>query len=295
MSQELVAGIDAGGTSFKVGVATKNGELLEKGRVPTTTPTETVAASVRLLFDMASRAGGSITRLGVGSFGPLDIDPTSSRHGTILETPKPGWSMVPIKALLSEALRVPVGIDTDVNAALRAEMAVAADPDLKRAAYITVGTGIGVGVSVGGSFAGRPSHPELGHIRVERHPIDKQYVGLCPFHGACLEGLAAGPALEDRFGSLEALGPDQVAWDVAGFYLAQLCLTLCLTFRLQRILIGGGVAEASGLLPATHKAFREINGGYLPEAAAPHELIQKAKLGDDAGLQGALHCADLSQ
>lgn len=289
MEGSLIAGIDAGGTTFKLGIAERDGPIVAKSRVATTTPAETISATVAMLRQMEAETGGRIEAVGVASFGPLDIDPSSSAFGTILQTPKAHWSDTPLLAMLSEALGVPVSIDTDVNAALRAELAAIDDKTIDRAAYITVGTGIGVGVSAQGRLAGFPSHPELGHIRVERHPEDQEFSGVCAFHGGCLEGLVSAPALEARFGALETLPEDHVAWEIAGHYLAQLCMVLCAGFRLQRILIGGGVSEAPGLILQTRKALDAINGGYLPEADG--SIVQKARLGADAGLAGALFCA----
>jgi fructokinase len=161
----------------------------------------------------------------------------------------------------------------------------------ERAAYITVGTGIGVGIKTGGSFAGRPLHPELGHIRVARHTEDRAFRGVCSFHGDCLEGLSAAPALIARCGTLEELDQDHQIWRIAGYYLAQLCLTLSLGFRLQKIVLGGGVSEATALLPAVQQSFADLSSGYLPEASRPEELIVRAGLGSDAGLFGAFEIA----
>lgn len=287
MARALIAGIDAGGTTFKLGVADTDGRLLAKARVPTTTPEETVSAAAQTLRELAEGVGGQITRLGVATFGPVDVDEASARYGTILSTPKAGWSDTPLLGKLSEALGVPGRLDTDVNGALEAEMQLGAGRGLSRAAYITVGTGIGVGLKADGQFAGRPLHPELGHIRVARHPEDDGYEGRCAFHKDCLEGLSAAPALSDRFGDLENLGADHPVWDMAGYYLAQLCLTLALGSRLERIVLGGGVLGAPTLIGSVQRHFARLDGGYLPEAIRPEELLQKAQLGDDAGLLGS--------
>ncbi|NNU16659.1 ROK family protein [Parvularcula sp. ZS-1/3] len=283
MTKPILAGIDAGGTSFKLGIAGPDGSILDRARVPTTTPAATIEASVAALRKLAEEAGGKIEALGIASFGPVDVDPASQSYGTILATPKEGWSGTPLLTQLSQALSVPAALDTDVNAALIAELA---EEGLSRAAYITVGTGIGVGMIAAGQLAGRPSHPELGHVRVARFPGDETFEGVCPFHGDCLEGLASAPALIKRFGPLEKLPQHHQAWRLAGHYLGQLCLTLASTARLQRITIGGGVSEAPALVPEVARAFEALNNGYLPEATA--NLIKKAALGEDAGLKGAL-------
>lgn len=287
MTKELIAGIDAGGTTFKLGVSDRDGRLLGKARVPTTTPEKTVGDASKKLQELAAAAGGRIGRLGVATFGPVDVDESSPNYGTILATPKPDWSGTPLLRNLSEALGVPGRLDTDVNGALEAEMQLGAGRGLSRVAYITVGTGIGVGIKSEGQFAGRPLHPELGHIRVARHPEDQHYEGRCAFHRDCLEGLSAAPALSDRFGDLESLDTEHPVWDMAGHYLAQLCLTLALGSRLERIILGGGVLGAPMLISSVQHHFARLDGGYLPEAGRLQELLLKAQLGDDAGLLGS--------
>lgn len=288
MTKKLFAGIDAGGTTFKLGVADEALNLIGKSRVPTTTPEATVSEAASSLQDLARAAGGTIAQVGIATFGPVDVDEGSNSYGTILATPKEAWSGAPLLGMVSEALGVPGKLDTDVNGALEAEMNFGAGRGASRAAYATVGTGIGVGIKVDGLFAGRPLHPELGHIRVERHPEDRAFEGLCSFHGDCLEGLSAAPALSARFGSLEDLAEDHLAWEVAGYYLAQLCLTLALTSRLERIILGGGVLGAPSLIGSVQRQFSKLNAGYIPEAAQPEDLIRRAELGDDAGLMGSL-------
>lgn len=288
----LIAGIDAGGTTFKIGVANASGGLLEKARILTTSPDETIALSVQALQKMAKSHKGRIEALGVASFGPVDVDRSSLDYGTILDTPKNGWSGARIKSELEAALNAPVILDTDVNAALLAEQAQGAAIGFRRSAYITIGTGVGVGVCIDGAFAGRPFHPELGHIRVERHANDLAFEGCCAVHGACLEGLLSAPALKNRFGALELLPDDAPCWDIASWYLAQLCLTLMLAFRLERIVGGGGVMNAPSLIAKTRSRYTELLGEYLEADERDASMILvKAGLGDDAGLLGAFELA----
>lgn len=286
---QLIAGIDAGGTTFKTGIANERGHVLARERIPTTSPGETLSASVASLQRMASEQGAAISALGIASFGPVDIDPASAEYGTILQTPKPGWSGVGLRGAMQSALNVPVYLDTDVNAALLAEMAIGAAKGVARSAYVTLGTGVGVGIIVDGISAGRPFHPELGHIRVERHPEDGSFDGVCAIHGGCLEGLLSAPALIKRFGILEDRTDTDPCWDVPAFYLAQLCLVLNLSFRLEKIVIGGGVSNAGSLLRRTHEHYRDLLGAYLqPEERLADRIIVRAGLGDDAGLMGAI-------
>ncbi len=285
----LVAGIDAGGTTFKLGVAGRSDAALVKARVPTTSPEETITAAASSLKELARSAGGEIAALGIASFGPVDVDPSSPNYGTILKTPKAGWSGVRLGPAMAETLGVPVVLDTDVNAALLAEMTAGAAQHVDRAAYITIGTGVGVGVRINAEFGGRPFHPELGHIRVERHPEDREFEGDCGIHGGCLEGLLSAPALMSRYGALEALPPDHACWRIAGFYIAQLCLTLSLGWRLERIVLGGGVMNAEALIGQCRLQYGMLMRGYISGIESnPEKLMARAVLGDDAGLLGAI-------
>lgn len=287
--RRLIGGIDAGGTTFKLGVADSSGALLEKARVPTTSPEETIKAAAASLTKVAHAAGGEIVALGVASFGPVDVDPASLNYGRLLRTPKAGWSGAPLRQALSAALGVPVILDTDVNAALLAEITAGAAQGADRAAYVTIGTGVGVGVRINGEFAGRPFHPELGHIRVERHLDDAGFEGRCSVHGECLEGLLSAPALVSRYGELESHPPDHSCWQIAGFYLAQLCLMLSLGWRLERIVLGGGVMNAEALLVQCRRHYGAFMRDYISGVESdPGELIARAALGDDAGLTGAV-------
>lgn len=288
----LIGGVDAGGTTFKLGVADNFGVLLEKARIPTTSPEETIEAAAAALRELARSAGGEIAALGIASFGPVDVDPASPSYGSILTTPKVGWSGAPLRSALAAALGVPAILDTDVNAALLAEMAAGAAQRIDRAAYVTIGTGVGVSVRINSEFAARPFHPEFGHIRVERHPEDLDFKGVCGIHGGCLEGLLSAPALISRFGALEALPSDHACWRIAGFYIGQLCLALSLGWRVERIVLGGGVMNADALIGQCRLHYATLMRGYLSGVESdPTNLIARAALGDDAGLSGAIMLA----
>lgn len=288
----FTGGIDAGGTTFKCAVAAPDGRVIDSRRIPVSLPDETIAACLGFFREVMETRGGRLTALGIASFGPVDVDPASPDYGRLLGTPKQGWSGTRLRARFAAALGVPVVLDTDVNGALAAELQKGAAKGLSRAAYVTVGTGIGAAIYGPGGFYGRPSHPEFGHIRVARHPDDMSFSGTCSFHGDCLEGLASGPAITRRFGDPELLGPDHPAWDIEAFYLAQGCASLMLIARPERILLGGGVMLADGLMPKVRAAFAAQLNGYLELSAADAEaIIQRPALGDDAGMLGALTLA----
>lgn len=293
MSKSLIAGIDAGGTTFKIGVAEPGGPVLAKAKVPTTAPDETIKRAVDAVNGLAGQVGGSVTALGIAAFGPVDVDPASGDYGTILKTPKPGWTNVPLRQRFASLLPVPVRLDTDVNAALEAEMSRGAARGAESAAYITVGTGIGGGICAKDRFAGRPAHPEIGHIRVRRHPDDHDFAGTCPFHGDCLEGMASGPAVAARFGDPARLPPDDPRWEIPAFYLAQLSVALVLFFRPRRIVFGGGLLTEDGLIDRIRVNHDSLIAGYVSDAGS-EELIVKASLGQDAGLYGALAVGERS-
>jgi len=288
----LLGGIDAGGTTFKCGLASADGSLVATRRVKVTDPDATIAACADFFSAALQERDAHLSALGIGSFGPVDVDPHSPFYGTILETPKPGWSDVGLRARFAEALGVPVTLDTDVNAALAGEIAIGAARGARSAAYVTIGTGIGAGLWDGERFLAKPLHPEFGHIRVERHVDDLAFKGVCRFHGACLEGLASATALGARFGDPAKLLPEHPAWEMEAFYLAQACVSLTLTARPERILLGGGVMLAEGLIPRIRKTYCELMNGYVGMTAElAGELIQRPALGDDAGLLGAITLA----
>jgi len=288
----LVAGIDAGGTTFKCALADTSGHLVETSRVPVSTPEATIGGCLGFFRTALAERGARLAGLGIASFGPVDVDPASPDYGTLLATPKPGWSGTQLRARFSAALGVPVVLDTDVNGALTAELEIGAARGLRSAAYVTVGTGIGVSIFGPGGFLSKPVHPELGHIRVERHPGDRDFGGVCSFHGGCLEGLASAAALTRRYGDPALLAREHPAWDIEAFYLAQLCLTLTLAARPDRILLGGGVMLAGGLMAKVRTAFAVLMNGYLGFIDGDIEtLIQRPALGDDAGMIGAVTLA----
>ncbi len=282
MSSPVFAGVEAGGTKFVCVVGTGPGGLIREA-VPTTTPSETLSHVVRFLRAQA----WPLAALGVASFGPVDLDPRSPTYGYITSTPKPGWSNVDICGTLHRELGLPVAFDTDVNAAALAESRWGAAQGLDNLLYLTVGTGIGGGALVNGAPLHGLTHPEMGHILVPHDLQADPFPGACPYHADCLEGLASGVAMEQRWGvKAELLPPDHPAWALEARYLALALANLVCTLSPRRIIMGGGVMHEVELFPMLRERLQDLLRGYVqaPEIVPP-------LLGDDAGVLGALALA----
>jgi fructokinase len=281
------AGVELGGTKILCRVQAEEGPILSAGRFATSTPAQAVADIGACLREGVGPR--TLVALGVASFGPIRLDPAAPDFGCILATPKPGWSGFALRAALRAQFDVPLGIDTDVNAAAIAEQRLGAGRGLKAVAYVTVGTGIGAGLVLAGQTLKGALHPEAGHLRLRRRPGDT-VPSSCPFHEDCAEGLAAGPAVARRLGDAAALAADRATFALIAAYLGDLCASLALSWSPQRILLGGGVLATEGLLTATAAAMRLSLGGYLPEFAAAPGYLAPPQLADP-GLEGALHLA----
>ena len=280
----IIAALDAGGSSFKCALVRVDGTIVAAWSVPTSQPDATLQACAASFEKAIEGLNIRPSALGIACFGPVEIDPDSPRFGAITGTAKPGWQGAEIGRRLSAALACPLALDTDVNAALAAEMRWGAGQGHASAAYMTVGTGIGVGLYLNGGQVGRPTHPEFGHIRLARHGEDAAFNGVCAVHGDCLEGLASATALTARWGDPSTLAANHQAWQIEADYLAQACLNLYLATRLERIIIGGGVMNAPHLLARVQAAFDNLMGDYLPVLGA--DLIVAPKLGAQAGVLG---------
>ena len=278
-----IALIEAGGTKFVVGVGDATRQILARTRIDTTHPDETIAAAI----DWLRAQGDDYSAVGIASFGPLDLDPASPSWGHIRRTAKPHWSGADIAGPFGRALACQVAIDTDVNGAALAEAMWGAGVGTKSALYLTVGTGIGGGAVVDGRLIHGVSHPEMGHIRMPRHPGDLAFAGNCPFHGDCLEGLAAGPSIKARWGaSLSELPADHAAHRIIAWYLAQAIATFQAILEPARIILGGGVMATPGLIERVRAEASAASNGYF--SRDPETVIVRPGLGDDAGLLGAL-------
>jgi fructokinase len=290
----MYAGIEAGGTKFVCAIADAAGHIHREERFATGDPVTTLGR-VSAFLKRGREDWGEFDGIGLASFGPVDLRPSSDRYGCIGGTPKPGWSDFDIVGALRCDYSGPLGFDTDVNAAALAEHRWGAAQDVDDLVYVTVGTGIGGGVLVGGRPVHGLMHPEIGHVFPRRQALDAEFAGVCPYHGDCMEGLASGPAIAARSGApLSALADEHPQWQMQGDYLGQLCALLVMTISPQRIILGGGVMSQTRLLPLIHAATRRWVAGYIdrPElGGAIDRFIVAPQLGDQAGIRGALALA----
>jgi fructokinase len=285
----MLGAIEAGGTKFVLAVGPAPDAILARHAIPTRDPASTLAEAAAWFA-----AKGQLDALGIGSFGPVELDRTAPRWGFITNTPKPGWADCDIAGFFARALGVPVGFDTDVNAAALAEYRATGDEGCRSLAYLTIGTGIGGGLVIGGEPVHGIAHPEMGHIYPRRHPADRDFAGICPHHGDCLEGLASGPAIAARWGtSLSQLPTGHEAHDIIADYIAQACHTLFASLAVERVVIGGGVAKTDGLIARVAARTAQLGAGYLP-GATRHKVLPP-QLGDNAGITGALMLAEAAR
>lgn len=288
----LFAAIETGGTKCLVSVG-RDPNTATRHRIETTYPDETANAIELIILDEIGR--DTLDAIGIASFGPLNVDVESSDYGRIGPTPKPLWEGFNLRSHLQRRFDCPVISESDVNGAALAEAAWQLDHPINHVAYVTVGTGIGVGVVQNRTIASGLSHPEIGHIRVKKHATDHAFPGVCPFHGDCLEGLASGPAIHSRWGaSLSDLGTEHPALALEAFYLGQLAVNLILHHRPEVIIVGGGVSQTPMLLERMRTECLALLGDYLPELACADsmaKLITPPRLGEDSGILGAFMLA----
>lgn len=286
----LIGAIEAGGTKFVLALAREDGAVLAETRIATRTPDECFPDAIAF-FEQAAAAHGPIAGFGVGSFGPIEIDPASPGYGTFTTTPKPGWSGASYRKAL-DRFGVPIVVDTDVNAAALGEWEQGAGQGCRTLAYTTVGTGVGSGVLRDGQALMGFSHFESGHIPVPHDRTRDPYAGFCPYHGDCLEGLAAGPAIERRWGtSLSKLASPSDKIELIAGYISQLAVSLILLHMPDRLVFGGGVMKTPGLIPALRQATEARLAGYIRAPQLDPGLeryIVPPELGDGAGITGAI-------
>lgn len=287
-----IGGIEAGGTKMVCAVGDEKGELFERVTIPTRQPEETFEEMIRYF------SYKQIEALGIGCFGPIDLNRSSATYGFITSTPKPGWENTDVVGRFQKALSVPVGFDTDVNGAILGEVMLGAAKGCENAIYITVGTGIGVGVYVNGGLLHGLIHPEGGHILLAKHPKDT-YSGKCPYHGCCFEGLASGPAIEERWGKkAELLADEMNVWELESYYIAQAITNYILTYSPQKIILWGGVMHQNQLFEQIRAKVPELLSGYIQHPAVTEKIadyIVPPALGDNPGILGAIQLGVLAR
>ncbi len=287
---DIYGAIEAGGTKFVCGVGSSPGDF-QCVSFPTTEPQDTVERIAEFF-----RGKPPVKAVGIGSFGPVDLDPRSPTYGFITSTPKAGWKQFDLAGAVGRALGVPVAFETDVNAAAIGEARWGDAQGLTDFVYLTIGTGIGGGAMTGGRIVHGLVHPEMGHIRLPHDFARDPFAGGCPFHGDCLEGLASGPAIEARWGKpARELPEDHPAWELEAHYLALGMVTLVCTLSPQRIIVGGGVMRQRQLFPMVRRELAGLLNRYIQARAVLEEMdcyVVPPGLGERAGVLGALALAE---
>jgi len=258
--------IEAGGTKFVLAIADEHFNIIKKCKFATTTPQETISKTIKYFKE------NRVSAIGLGSFGPIDLNLSSKTYGYITSTPKVGWKNINLVGQLKEALDIPIYFTTDVNASAYGEMK---NTGIKNLVYLTIGTGIGGGAIQDGYFIGGIGHSEMGHQRINRHRDDLTFEGSCPFHGDCLEGVAAGPSLEARTGILgEKIPSDDPIWDILSYYIAQAAINATLTLAPECIILGGGVMEKSNMISLIRKHFISMLNNYIDLPCSVEKYIR---------------------
>lgn len=277
----MLGAIEAGGTKFVCAVGDHEGNIINRVSIPTTIPEETMKEVISFFQEY------DIEAIGIGSFGPIDVNTDSSTYGYITTTPKTSWKNYPFVKTIKDTFHVPVGFNTDVNAAALGEATLGAAKGLDSCLYITVGTGIGAGALVQGKLLQGLSHPEMGHILVRRH-LEDPYEGTCPYHKDCLEGLAAGPAIEARWGEKgDKLSTRADVWDMEAYYIAQALMQYILILSPKKIILGGGVMKQKQVFSYIYKHLTTLMNEYVYLPDLSNYIVAPA-LGDNAGITGSL-------
>ncbi|HIZ53720.1 MAG TPA: ROK family protein [Candidatus Enterococcus avicola] len=283
----LYGSIEAGGTKFVCAVGNEKLEILERVSFPTTTPEETMPQVIAFF----NQYKDDLAAIGVGSFGPIDIRKTSDTYGYITSTPKLAWQNYNFLGAMKAAFDIPMAWTTDVNAAAYGEYAFGNGQGKSSVVYYTIGTGVGAGALQDGKFIEGFSHPEMGHMLVVPHK-DDHFEGACPFHGNCLEGMAAGPAVEKRNGRKgQDIPQDDPFWEIEAEYIAQCAYNTTLMFSPEVIIFGGGVMKQRHMVEKVHAAFTRIMKGYVATPALEEYIVTPA-LEDNAGTIGCLALAE---
>ncbi len=284
--------IEAGGTKMICAIGDENGNILDRFTTPTKTPGETVPLMLSYFMNKA-KEGMKISSLGIACFGPIDLNKSSDTYGYITTTPKTAWMNYDIVGEFRDTLEVPVGFDTDVNGSLLGEVTWGSSKGLTDVVYLTIGTGVGGGIMSGGNLVHGMMHPETGHILI-RPVASDPYPGRCPFHNNCLEGMASGPAIGERWGKPAAeLMDKQEVWELESDYIAQALMSYILILSPQRIILGGGVMHQEQMFDLVRAKVKEKLNGYIQTSELDNmeDYIVPASLNDDQGIMGGIKLA----
>lgn len=279
--------LEAGGTKMVCAIGDETGKIFEQVSIPTVTPDVTMPK----LLDYFMERG--VEALGIGCFGPIELDQDAPDYGSITSTPKVAWRNYNIVKSFADALHCPIGFDTDVNGSVLGEVTFGQAKGKNCVIYLTIGTGVGGGIYIEGRLLHGMMHPEAGHVMIRRRG-DDSYEGKCPYHKTCLEGLAAGPAIEERWGKKAVELADRLeVWDLEADYIAQALMGYILTLSPEMIILGGGVMHQEQLFPLIRTKVKEMLGGYIQakELEDMENYIVPASLHDDQGIMGCLELA----
>lgn len=276
--------LEAGGTKMVCALGDETGKIFDQISIPTKTPEDTIPAIVDYFRN------AQIEALGIGCFGPIDPDKRSDTYGYITSTPKLAWADYNIVGAFEKELNCPVGFDTDVNGSVLGEVTFGQAKGKNCVVYVTIGTGVGAGIYIEGKLLHGMLHPEAGHVLIRKR-ADDNYQGKCPYHKTCLEGMAAGPAVEERWGKKAIELKDQKeVWDLEAYYIAQALTGYILTFSPEMIILGGGIMHQEQLFPMIRSYVKEMLNDYIKteELKNIESYIVPASLNDDQGIMGAL-------
>lgn len=289
MTEVFYGSIEAGGTKFVCAIGDEQMTIKERVSFPTTTPAETMAQ----VIDFFKQYETGLVAIGIGSFGPIDINKDSDTYGFITSTPKLAWTNYDFLGEMKKHFSLPMAWTTDVNAAAYGEFVAGAGKNVNSVVYYTIGTGVGGGAIQNGKFIEGFSHPEMGHMLVQPHPNDT-FSGNCPFHGKCLEGMAAGPAIEKRLGKPgQTLSADDPYWEIEAYYIAQCAYNTTLMLSPDVIIFGGGVMKQRHMMEKVTTAFQKLINGYVATPAIETYLVTPM-LEDNAATLGCLALAKKS-
>lgn len=295
MAENFFGAVELGGTKTFVMVAKNRNEIVSRRIFPTSSPKQTIKDISRFFKDVCRSNQISLSGIGIGSFGPLDLDTKSPTFGYITSTPKYAWPYTDIKGEIEKSMNTATFVDTDVNASAYGEFNCLTNKEIESFAYITIGTGIGGGFVINGKLVHGLVHPEFGHIRIPHDQRKDPFPGSCPYHQDCFEGLASGPSLQKRWNvKAEKLPKDHIAWTLEAEYISHALVNLICTISPQKIILGGGVMHRMHLFEMIHRKTKQLLNKYIKSKELEDQiqsLITPPVLGDDSGIIGALELA----